>query len=520
MSHNEWPGMSRDSGDSDINDESMDEILASIRRIIAEEPIGSRPHPLGEPVGRASQPFQSGPESYTPPPHGQTSMKPSGRLGFGQDRSHVPPRPPLARAPTDALPAAFDTDIEDLFEAAPLAVPAPVSRNGMPRLSERLARLAEPEIDSLPPQETAVPALAEQTARAANEATLEDQGWPFPTSASASEPATANGPVILAASPTEDCAVEDLLSRLAASLSAQATQVHDDDEAAARVAVAEAVAAVAAANAGNAIAVQPLPDASTESAGDEPVEPQAATAGSISPLASQLSVEGLLGEPAASGEAAAEAADAGDHQASSSTAPVAAKVPVTAATIDAAEPSEVAIIDVALPAVATAQPMPPPDDTPAPLASAAEDEVASQTDTIEPFEVTQHAASQAAAIPQPNELASVPPAVPAPGGELLVATAAATSASATPATMMSEPDKVARPNGAAAPEEGGAACTSVPKSVSRSLEDTVSELLRPLLREWLDVHMPQMLEKALREELAQRLPSAPQSPVSRADASG
>ncbi len=37
----------------------------------------------------------------------------------------------------------------------------------------------------------------------------------------------------------------------------------------------------------------------------------------------------------------------------------------------------------------------------------------------------------------------------------------------------------------------------------RSLEDTVVDLLRPMLRQWLDENMPRMVEKALRIELAQ-----------------
>lgn len=39
----------------------------------------------------------------------------------------------------------------------------------------------------------------------------------------------------------------------------------------------------------------------------------------------------------------------------------------------------------------------------------------------------------------------------------------------------------------------------------RTLEDTVVELLRPMLRQWLDDNMPRMVEKALRIELAQSI---------------
>ena len=43
----------------------------------------------------------------------------------------------------------------------------------------------------------------------------------------------------------------------------------------------------------------------------------------------------------------------------------------------------------------------------------------------------------------------------------------------------------------------------------RSLEDTIATMLRPLLREWLDANLPRMVEKALREELGQRVTSKP-----------
>lgn len=39
---------------------------------------------------------------------------------------------------------------------------------------------------------------------------------------------------------------------------------------------------------------------------------------------------------------------------------------------------------------------------------------------------------------------------------------------------------------------------------SRSLEDLVAELLRPLLREWLDAHLPAVIERLAREEMPAR----------------
>jgi hypothetical protein len=47
---------------------------------------------------------------------------------------------------------------------------------------------------------------------------------------------------------------------------------------------------------------------------------------------------------------------------------------------------------------------------------------------------------------------------------------------------------------------GGAAAGGV-----RTLDDTIVELLRPMIRQWLDETMPRMVEKALRIELAASL---------------
>ena len=50
----------------------------------------------------------------------------------------------------------------------------------------------------------------------------------------------------------------------------------------------------------------------------------------------------------------------------------------------------------------------------------------------------------------------------------------------------------------------GPAPASLPSSANRTLEDAVREMLRPLLVQWLNEHMPRILENAIREELATR----------------
>ena len=36
----------------------------------------------------------------------------------------------------------------------------------------------------------------------------------------------------------------------------------------------------------------------------------------------------------------------------------------------------------------------------------------------------------------------------------------------------------------------------------KSLDDSIVDMLRPMLRDWLDAHLPEMVEKALRQEMS------------------
>jgi len=57
----------------------------------------------------------------------------------------------------------------------------------------------------------------------------------------------------------------------------------------------------------------------------------------------------------------------------------------------------------------------------------------------------------------------------------------------------------------------GAAATQLPAGAGRTLEESVREMLRPLLMQWLNENMPRILESAIREEIATRglLPRGP-----------
>jgi cell pole-organizing protein PopZ len=50
----------------------------------------------------------------------------------------------------------------------------------------------------------------------------------------------------------------------------------------------------------------------------------------------------------------------------------------------------------------------------------------------------------------------------------------------------------------------GRAESARPAASGSTLEDTVRDMLRPLMMQWLDEHMPRILENAIREEIATR----------------
>jgi cell pole-organizing protein PopZ len=124
-------------------------------------------------------------------------------------------------------------------------------------------------------------------------------------------------------------------------------------------------------------------------------------------------------------------------------------------------------------------------------------------------------------------------AAPCPSGQVVgqPAACAAVAAASVPVSTVSMPVSTAAPavdnvdtattiaasTALNALAQGLAASTAVPaleESVAapvnqpvtpavRTLEDTVADLLRPMLRQWLDANMPRIVEKALRVELAE-----------------
>jgi cell pole-organizing protein PopZ len=55
-----------------------------------------------------------------------------------------------------------------------------------------------------------------------------------------------------------------------------------------------------------------------------------------------------------------------------------------------------------------------------------------------------------------------------------------------------------------AARNGGAHGASPLDASHKSLEDSVKDMLRPMLRQWLDENMPRMVTSALKDELGER----------------
>ncbi|MEZ5843800.1 MAG: DUF2497 domain-containing protein [Hyphomicrobiaceae bacterium] len=85
---------------------------------------------------------------------------------------------------------------------------------------------------------------------------------------------------------------------------------------------------------------------------------------------------------------------------------------------------------------------------------------------------------------------SLKPASTAAGVTLAEAAAPVPSVNVPP-TSATRPAVVVSPGGAS-------------RATARTMEDTVAEMLRPMLRDWLDENMPTIVEKAMKAELAER----------------
>lgn len=153
-------------------------------------------------------------------------------------------------------------------------------------------------------------------------------------------------------------------------------------------------------------------------------------------------------------------------------------------------------------------PEPPPATAQAPEPPAAHDDVLELTERVEaePPQAQPREPEPAAAAPPPP-----PPSVPASLGDLDFAPPAAglaptprpTPPAPSPARVTGgdEPLVGSGAAGRAADHFGALASSLVMPAAGRSLEDVVRELLRPMLKEWLDQHLPAIVEARVQDEV-------------------
>ena len=545
---------------------SMEEILASIRKIIAEEP-GSEPAPLPRTADRPAL-----------PPIGMAAMpRTEAAAAAAVARpDHPLPAPPVASPPpppamgrlADALggrradptvAGGQDDDLSDLFDdAEPVArSPAglklrdasasrtgglPLPGGGRRELSELGAspgpregiagrveptlaapagagreRVGEPvpvDLGALVPKRPEPAAHETSETGTASAAPLFGRriADPRPATAEAPPPPRGSAPQVIAAMPPGPASVPVAADKGAVASGASAA-----------AAAPSGVAAASAAPAGPPAARAPVAPSRREASAAAPQRsPQSATNAPPTAATHGAATVQTPADPETSA-AAASALDllAAELKASSEREAAEAPKPAPGATPAPAAPAPAPAQPIAA-APAAAKPTPPAVTAPGPAATSAPQATApaptppGATPAAAPAKPTAASAPTAPApaaqpgapAPAAAKPAAPPAPAPAPNATAPAATApaagqagpAAQSASATTAPAPGVPASASAtepPGTAAAPP-----AVAAPLGDVRTLEDTVVELLRPMLRKWLDDNMPRIVEKALRVEIA------------------
>ena len=427
-----------------VSEPSMDEILASIRKIIAEEPTGTKApaggaaasEPKRTSFGLANVPHQPV-HAHPVQPHPvepQPAQSPAAAV------------PTKSVAPAAALPAASSASVA--------ATPASYRPIEMPRaskedqnalnhllLEEDLADLVDPSPLPAATASTSAPAPHGRPAAAVAVGSPmnglptppagEKPGWRFPRPAPRAD-AVLDRPPLAPMVPAE--------AIMPTPRPAAPAPVDRSDETAA---LARSLAA--------RVGAPPVPGAA-------PAAPQS----DVSLAAAKEAAIKAAARDAAS-KAAASALDA-------LAAGLAVGAPVKAEATPAvavAQP-EVAAAPVVVAEIAT--PVLPPEPMSMPVEAANNGVPAHPSVVAEASVEAEIAEGHPASAVKAEPIAVVAP-VP------------------TPVVRVAEPAVAAEP----------AAASAVPM---RTMEDTVAELLRPMLREWLDNNMPRIVEKAMRVEMA------------------
>lgn len=367
---------------------SMEEILASIRKIIAEEPIGSRPGPEPEPRG----PALAGPESSSKP--SDLSGRPS--LALPPRDEHTPNRPPFS---ADDPLADLTDDPLPRFPTAPGRqdpAPSPSARTGVPSEDNQRPSWLFSRPGSSPVQP--VPQSGADGSRSAGLMGQLDAIRPLPQSGVSGADSLAPKP-----SGAQRVVTPDTL--------------FDRQKGAERPAVG---------------GVTPLPGHTPDL-----MQPEARTSALDAGGAASQDIE----------RQASAGAESGDNR------------------------SEQGYQQPKLAPLSDSKPQPG-------SAAAAERPRQGQQLTEAPASDKSQVAADGLVRTPASPLASLAQGLAAVGGKLDAGKAeAASAAKASPAAD---------------------------RAAVRTLEDTVAELLRPMLRDWLDANMPRIVEKALKDELASR----------------
>lgn len=419
---------------------SMDEILASIRKIISEDPAGSRP----------AQSAVVPPSTPLPPP-----------------TDAAPKLPPLTRAATTAA-SAVDDVLDDL--AGSVASQRPPTPASAPSPSSLAGSAATSDPSWLFPK---VPGPDDKMPAASNGA--KETPRPF---FNAPPRAPAAGETASDAIPTR----RDLGAFVPARSESAAGATPHVSLTAPTGATPSSPSRATGVN-GTAVTADPVPEAKPAPTLD-PFAPRAPFAnGPRFPAAPvptvATTVESRLDLPFPRST---------DPVPRTTLTPPAAAVPAGAVNGSAAKAAPTPPV-----APPTAKPLAEPV---APAAQGALNGSASATPSAA------LAASPAAVRPSPTASpmatsgappAAAGPAAVTPAPPASPPTVSPSSAPSTaPATMATLATAVAAPTSPSAPQS----------EAVRTLEDTVAELLRPMLRQWLDANMPRIVEKALRVELA------------------
>lgn len=423
------------------DERSMSDILASIRKIMAQEPAETAPGPGKGPFNGASGPARE-PELRLPP---QLNM-PAGSVA----------------APG---PVAEAVSLDELLAEAPIATPS-------------TSRVPEPPA---PAKATPGPASALQAGGAPE--------WLFPRSGTSDTAKDIEAPILpgpsqakeAAPAPVAKAAPESVPVSPAAKAETPSPKPSEPPKSAKEPAQA-AVVGPPAPKLGDLGSVVP---GKLDGAAPSP----ALDVGAPRPAAADRAVLGpplagpLLGEPPRAPAAAAPMQEVPGADALRRL--IAGVIPPSAH-----------------PSVAPAAKAPEPAPVPAAVRT---DEAPKSDASPKATPKTKVEAKPAPASPPAAKAVETPAPAPAPAPAAKPAAAAPTPAP-TPAPKPAAPAAAPPPAAkAAAPAPAAAAPAPRPAAVTpaggKTMDETVVELLRPLLREWLNTNMPRLIEPALKAEL-------------------